>query len=137
MSKSNAVKVVEKNPGTKIDYEQSGTKLFFGDDELMLNVAKYQRDWPVQIDVCADEYSNLVIGVGVGRYYVAQVDVPAIAYKEIETETEGAAAEIAETDNAEESASETKKTTKKEPQPLNMADVVLTLWSMDDLTKTN
>lgn len=134
MSKSNAVKVVEKNPGTKIDYEQSGTKIFFGDDELMVNAAKYQKDWPVQIDICADENSNLVIGVGVGRYYVAQLDIPATEYKEIEVETEETIMAVTETDGDDEIE---KTTTKKEPQPLNMADVVLTLWSMDDLSKTN
>ncbi len=131
MSKANAIKVVEKNPGEKIAYEQSGTKIFFGDDELMVNAAKYQKDWPVQVDICADENSNLVIGVGVGRYYVAQVDIPATEYKEIEVEAE----ETAGTDSTE----ETQTTTKKQlvAQPLDMAKVVLTLWSIDDLKANN
>ncbi len=131
MSKANAIKVVEKNPGEKIAYEQSGTRIFFGDDELMVNAAKYQKDWPVQVDICADENSNLVIGVGVGRYYVAQVDIPATEYKEIEVEAE----ETAGTDSTE----ETQTTTKKQlvAQPLDMAKVVLTLWSIDDLKANN
>lgn len=133
MSKANAIQVVEKNPGTKIGYEQSGTRIFFGDDELMLNVAKYQKDWSVQVDICADEYNNLVIGVGVGRYYVAQVDIPAIKYSEIEVEADETA-EVSE-DNGTDGSN--RPATKKEALPLNMADVVLTLWSLDDLTKTN
>ena len=38
---SNKVKVIEKNEGQKIEYEQSGTRLYFGDDEIMINAAKY------------------------------------------------------------------------------------------------
>lgn len=131
MSKANAIKVVEKNPGEKIAYEQSDTKIFFGDDELMVNAAKYQKDWPVQVDICADENRNLVIGVGIGRYYVAQVDIPATEYKEIEVEAE----ETTDTDSTE----ETQTTTKKQlvAQPLDMAKVVLTLWSIDDLKVNN
>ena len=65
------VKVIEKNEGQKIAWKQSTTKLTFGDDELMVNVAKYQKDWPVQLDICGDRDGNLVLGVGEGRYYVA------------------------------------------------------------------
>ena len=67
------VQVVEKNTGTKIDWKQSGNKLIFGDDDLSIRCDTRQRDWPVQVDICADEDRNLVIGVGKGRYYVAQV----------------------------------------------------------------
>ena len=49
--KTNPVTVVEKNEGTKIEYEQNGTKLYF-DDQLMINAAKFQKDWPVHVDVC-------------------------------------------------------------------------------------
>ena len=35
------MKIVEKNAGTKIDFEVSGTKITFA-DELMLNLAKLQ-----------------------------------------------------------------------------------------------
>lgn len=131
MSKANAIKVVEKNPGEKIAYEQSDTKIFFGDDELMVNAAKYQKDWPVQVDICADENRNLVIGVGIGRYYVAQVDIPATEYKEIEVEAE----ETTDTESAEKPQTATKK--QLVAQPLDMAKVVLTLWSIDDLKVNN
>ncbi len=133
MAKQKAVQVVEKNPGEKIPWEQNGTKLIFGDDELMVNAAKYQRDWPVQLDVCADKSGNLVIGVGVGRYYVAQVDIPATAY----TETELPAEEVPE--GEAEAVSEggmgggNTPRTIREAQPIDMSAVVLTLWSVDDL----
>lgn len=130
-SKKNAVKVVEKNPGTKIAYEQDGTKIIFGDDELMVNAAKYQKDWPVQVDICADENSNLVIGVGAGRYYVAQVDIPETEYTETEVEKE-----VTETVDGEE-VTKTVTVTEREAKPLDMGKAVLTLWSMDDLTKAN
>lgn len=132
MSKENAVQVIEKNPGEKIAWEQSGTRLFFGDDELMLNVAKYQKDWHVQVDICADENSNLVIGTGTGRYYVAQVDIPAIKYEEVEDEAE----EASESENEDEENTQQTPAKQMIPLPLDMADVILTLWSVDDL-KTN
>ena len=49
------VQVVEKNTGTKIDWKQSGNKLIFGDDDLSIRCDTRQRDWPVQVDICADE----------------------------------------------------------------------------------
>lgn len=130
-TKKNAIKVVEKNPGTKIAYEQSGTKIIFGDDELMVNAAKYQRDWPVQIDICADGNQNLVVGVGAGRYYVAQLDIPATEYDETETEKE-----VTEIVDGEE-VTKTVTATEKTAQPLDMSKAVLTLWSLDDLIKAN
>lgn len=128
MAEQKNVQVVEKNPGTKIAWDQSGTRLFFGDDELMVNAAKYQRDWPVQLDVCADKSGNLVIGVGVGRYYVAQVDIPAIAYTETEVpaeESESTAGSNMDNSNASQII--------REAQAIDMSAVVLTLWSVDEL----
>lgn len=119
MATTNPVHVVEINEGTKIDYEQSGYKLFFGDDEIMVNCSKYQKDWAVHLDICADKNNNLVIGVGEGRYYIAQIDIPAIQY----VETEGEGGEGREGGG-----------TSREALPLDMADVVLSLWSIDDLT---
>ena len=68
---ANNVKVIEKNPGQKIEWEQSGTRLYFGDDELMLNAARYQKDWPVSVDVCKDRAGNLTIGTESALRYVA------------------------------------------------------------------
>lgn len=112
------ITVVEINEGTKIAWKQSTTKLTFGDDELMVNCAAYQRDWPVHLDICGDKDGNLVIGTGTGRYYVAQVDIPAAQHiqDEVMADGDGASAETA-----------------AEPVPLDMADVTLTLWAMDGL----
>lgn len=106
---SGKVKVVEKNKGAKIAYEQQGTKLFFGDDEIMLNVAKYQKEWPVVIDICKDKAGNLTIGTESGNRYVAQVEIPEVKYTEIEKEEE----------------------TERKAEPLDMSEVTLILWSVD------
>jgi len=104
-----SMQVIEKNEGPKIAYEENGTKVTLGDDELMINVAKYQRDWPVHIDICSNRDKQLVIGTGEGLYYVAQLDIPEIKYTEPENEEET-----------------------PEPLPIDMKDVVLTLWSLEN-----
>lgn len=99
------IKVIEKNEGKKIEWEQSGTRLYFGDDELMLNAAKYQKDWPVSVDVCKDRAGNLTIGTESALRYVAQVEIPTAQYTE-------------DVEN-------------REQLPLDMGDVTLTLWNID------
>lgn len=121
MATEKKVQVVEKNPGTKIAWRQSGTKIIFGDDDLAIRCDTRQRDWPVQVDVCADDDSNLVIGVGEGRYYVAQISIPPIQYVEVP-------AGVLEISQPGEPGGVT-----REAQPLSMSDVILTLWSLDDL----
>lgn len=128
MAKANKVQVLEKNKGTKIAWEQNGNKLVFGDEDLSIRCDTRQRDYPVHVDICADDDGNLVIGVGAGRYYVAQVDIPAITYIETVVEPE----ETGDTP-AEDGDNMGRSNIKREAQPLNMADVVLTLWSVDDL----
>lgn len=103
--------IIEKNQGTKVAYEEAGTKLFLGDDELMLNLTKYQRDWPVHLDICTNRDGMLVIGTGDGLYYTAQVDIPPVEYTE--------ATEDGQTPT---------------PIPLDMDTVTLTLWSIDTPT---
>jgi len=102
------MKAIEKNEGPKIAYEVTGTKITFGDDELTPNVAKYQRDWLVHIDICSNRDKQLVIGTGEGLYYVAQLDIPEIKYTEPENEEET-----------------------PEPLPIDMDEVTLTLWSLE------
>ncbi len=104
-----SIQVIEKNEGPKIQHEENGTMIFFGDYELMVNAAKYQRDWPVHIDICSNRDKQLTIGTGDGLYYVAQLNIPAVEYTEPATEEEV-----------------------PEPIPLSMDDVVLTLWSLDN-----
>ncbi len=68
--------------GEYISYEEQGTRLFFGDDELMLNLAKYERDQEVVIDVCTDDYGILIAGPS--KYFVANIIIPARAYEDDE-----------------------------------------------------
>ena len=123
---STKVTVKEINEGRKIAWKQDGTKLTFGDDELMVNCAAYQRDWPVHLDICGDADGNLVIGTGTGRYYVAQVDIPAREYAEPEPVE---AVALAEGD----AGADTQQSAMAEPLPLEMSGVTLTLWAIDGL----
>ena len=109
------MQVINKNEGPKIAYEENGTKVTLGDDELTLNLAKYQRDWPVHIDVCSNRDNMLVVGTGSGLYYVAQLDVPAIQYEQ-----------------SQEPVTEGEEVDPPVPLPLNMDDVIITLWSLDN-----
>ena len=110
-TKANPVQVVEVNDGTKIDWEQSATKIFFGDDEIMVNVAKYQKDETNTIDIVIARDGTLAIGADSGIRYAAQIEIPANEYNYIENE------ETEETERVK--------------IPLDMANVILKLWSID------
>ena len=131
MAKTNKVTVIEKNAGQKIDFEQSGTRLIFGDDEIMLNAAKYQKDWDVEVDVCRDKSGNLTIGTGSGLRYVAQVEIPAATYTETEIEAEEPAEAPAAEDAAESDGMNQKTTVQRDKNPLDMGDVTVILWSIE------
>lgn len=115
MSDQNNVKVIEKNSGLKINYEQTGTCLIFGDYELMINAAKYQKDWDVTVDICKDKAGNLTIGTESGLRYVAQVMIPAATYTETPIDPE----------------EDVNNTVQREQSPLDMGDVTLVLWSIE------
>jgi hypothetical protein len=68
-----------------IAYEVEGNKVTFGDDEKMLNLAKYERDETVHLIDSVDADGNLV-GSGEGIYYVYEIDIPARAYVDSEGE---------------------------------------------------
>lgn len=131
MAKTNKVTVIEKNAGQKIDFEQSGTRLIFGDDEIMLNAAKYQKDWDVEVDICRDKSGNLTIGTGSGLRYVAQVEIPAATYTETEIEAEEPAEAPASEDAAEGDGMNQKTTVQRDKNPLDMGDVTVILWSIE------
>jgi len=99
--------VINKNEGLKVAYKLSGTKITFGEDELTLNISRYQRDWPVLIDICSNKDNMLVIGAGAGLHYVAQIEIPAMEYTVPVTEEQT-----------------------PEPKPIDMSMVTLTLWSL-------
>jgi len=50
----------------------------------MLNLAKYEQDDDVHIDICADKNGNL--STATAFRYVAQIEIPARQYREVETE---------------------------------------------------
>jgi hypothetical protein len=125
MADQNNVKVIEKNAGPKIAYEQTGTCLIFGDYELMINAAKYQKDWDVTVDICKDKAGNLAIGTESGLRYVAQVMIPAATYTETPIHDE-------ETELLEESGDGMNHDNiLREQNPLDMGDVTLVLWSIE------
>ena len=126
MADQNNVKVIEKNAGPKIAYEQTGTFLIFGDYELMINAAKYQKDWDVTVDICKDKAGNLTIGTESGLRYVAQVMIPAATYTETPIQTEEGAEPLAEG-----SGDGMNSTVQREQNPLDMGDVTLVLWSIE------
>lgn len=115
------IQVVEKNEGTKLAYEVVGSKLFLGDDEIMVNLAKYEQDAPVHIDVVRNWSGALAtsIGGGDGLSYAAQIDIPARAYTE---KTEKVPAMDGEGEAEQ---------TVKEAVPFSIDRCVLTLWAID------
>ncbi len=108
--------IVEKNEGAKIDFELHGTRLSFADGELTINLARYQQDDTVTRDIMIDNEGFLTTGRG--RYYAAQVEIPAREYEE----------EIIppEEPNAE---PETRRT----PLPLDTDKVTLYLFSIEGI----
>lgn len=124
------MKIIEKNEGAKIPYEVQGGKIVFNDDELTLNLARYERDDANHIDICRDKCGNLVSGVipGIAETYVAQIDIPARAYEEREIE---GAAEEEQADSEETGGMMDRQTMEREAVPFDIDKCVLTLWALN------
>ena len=118
-AKTGNVQIVEKNEGRKIPMKQKAYKLTFGDDDLSIRCDTRQKEYPVHIDIFADEDGNLTMGKG--RDYVAQIDIPAYSYPDATEESAGESGEPGEGGGS------------PEPLPLDMALVVVTLWSVDGI----
>ena len=129
------VQVFEKNEGTKIAFSQKDVKLIFGDDDLAIRCDTRQRDYPVHVDVCADDDGNLILGAG--RYYVAQVDIPPAVYVETEIESSAVAEQAAADGPESEGGAYGMQSVQRERQPIDMSAVVVTLWSVDDFRPAN
>ena len=110
------INVIEKNEGEKIPYEVSGTKIIFGNDELMVNCKSRERDYEVTLDICKDKLDGLTVGVNTtSTEYVAQITIPAREYEVTETEeTDGQGSKVAE----------------RNPLPFSMEKCTLTLWAL-------
>lgn len=108
------MQVVKVNSGEYIDYEVEGTRIFFGDDELMINLKKYQGDEERTIDITKTRRNTLAVGADSGFAYAAQVIIPKKEY-DYETKTDE------ETNES---------TTTRTAKDLNMDDVVLKLYAI-------
>lgn len=120
------MKIVEMNQGKKIDYSLAGTTLDFADGALALNLARYQQDEPVVRDIMVDADGYLTTGRG--RYYAAQVEIPAREYEE-STFPAGEAEPMAEGGEGTTTESVTRT-----PLPLNTDEVTLRLFAVDGIT---
>ncbi len=77
--------VIEKNIGPKIEYAVLNTRLSLR-GELSVDLAKYERDFPVHMDICENEFginpeTGFYYGVrevaaltGVGRNTISKID---------------------------------------------------------------
>lgn len=131
------MKVIEKNSGLKIVYGINGSMIFLGDDEMALNLARYERDDANHIDICRDKYGNLVSGVipGLAEKYVAQIDIPPREY--VEKEIAGADADAEAAQEAAEPTEDNmpggmmnRQTVEREAVPFNIENCTLTLWAL-------
>ena len=128
------MKVIEKNEGAKIPYEVKGTKIVFNDDELTLNLSRYERDDVNHIDICRDRMGNLVSGVipGVAETYVAQIDIPARAYTETVIDVPAPAAEDQDGEDSASSGGMERQTVQRDAVPFDMNKCTLTLWAVGE-----
>lgn len=106
-----AATMVEKTGGIKVDLRVSGTKVYLGDDEMVLNLSKYERDDPVHIDIGLNARGFLTFGVS--DRYAVQIDIPGREYELVDS---------GELD--ENGVSRMKKVAK----PFSMNNVTITLW---------
>lgn len=120
------MKIVEKNEGRKIAYNLDGTKLDFADGALTIDLARYQKDEPVTRDIMVDNEGYLVMGRG--RYYVAQVEIPAKEYKETEIP-----APVAEEGEEATGGMSNMPGIERTPLPLNTDNVTLYLFAIDGI----
>ena len=106
-----AAKTVEKTGGDKVELRVSGTKVYLGDDEMVLNLSKYERDDPVHIDIGLNARGFLTFGVS--DRYAVQLDIPGREY------------ELVDSGELDENGSPRMK---KVAKPFSMNNVTITLW---------
>jgi len=104
-------KIIEKTGGVKVDVTFSGSKVILGDDEMTLNLKKYERDDPVHIDIGLNSRGFLTFGVS--DRYAVQIEIPARSYEYIKTD------ELDEKGQPK---------TEKVAQPFSMSAVTVILW---------
>jgi hypothetical protein len=138
------MRIVEMNSGEKAGYSLKKDRLTLN-DELTLSLDRYQRDYEVTKDIMADGDGSLAIGSG--RYYVAQVVIPAAEYEETVEETAEEAAEGASVGTGSDEAVAGDSTESgaytgamggagnitRTRKPLNTDDVELRLFSIEGI----
>ena len=85
--------------------------MYLGDDEMVLNLSKYERDDPVHIDIGLNARGFLTFGVS--DRYAVQIDIPGREY------------ELVDSGELDENGSPRMK---KVAQPFSMNNVTITLW---------
>lgn len=101
-----------KNEGTYVDYALRGTALTFGSNTLTVDLSEQARDWPVSLDISAEENGHLVLGPSFR--YIAQVEIPERSHAILK----GVADDFGFPQLSRVTA------------PLDMGKVVLTLWDL-------
>lgn len=125
------MKIIEMNPGAKIGYELTGTKLSFADGALTLDLARRQRDSVTTVDIMVDSEGNLTTGRGL--YYAAQVEIPPTEYDEkIIPAPESAEQEDGE-DSAHGGMGGNRERVERTPRPLDTDGVTLKLFAVDGI----
>jgi hypothetical protein len=69
----------EKNQDTVKYHDLTGTEIALGNGDFRVDLAKYQQDYPVHIDISEDEKGKLVTGPA--HRYMAEIDIPARTYE--------------------------------------------------------
>lgn len=93
-----------------IPYSVDGNYLDLNDGEIIVNLARKERDDAVHLDFCWDYLGGLIMGTAGARKYAAQVDIPSREYTEEETE-DGVILK---------------------PVPFDVDKCTLTLWDVED-----
>jgi hypothetical protein len=112
--------VINANEGTKIPYIVDGNKISFN-DEICLNIEMKERDTDIHIDISYGDFRELITGVG--RDYVAQIDIPARKYTQVDTGS-GDGSEADSEINGTDASSEYVAV------PFSMDNVTLTLFAL-------
>uniref|UniRef100_UPI0040294680 hypothetical protein n=1 Tax=Gemmiger formicilis TaxID=745368 RepID=UPI0040294680 len=145
------MKVTELNEGKKIAYAVKKTVLTLDSGRIALDLQKYQKDYPVTLDLVTDGEGNLLMNAFDSlRAYVAEIRLPAYETETVEVEDEETAAAdttpadeqdaaeeagvTGETQDAETTAQgETQKKTVTRRLPLDMGKVELDLFAIDGI----
>jgi hypothetical protein len=119
------MEVVNCGTGNKIPYAVQDSIISFNGGELMLDLARYQRDFARTLDICRDKFGGLVMGLG--ENYAAQIEIPARKYEYVEAEDICVPAQAVAVENAEQPA---EIAMLKQALALDMDRVKLTLWDI-------